>query len=157
MRRPTRRLAASPVEQPRGRTREVQFDDYLDYLMREIDSENKFHREAVVKFASDVQDDPLRALEWSKDVFTRAAKLAVGKDVMARVAECRQRGDSYDRPSSETIIGWVKQALHEEMLRGAKYPSHSTSPQANEVQTCKTAAFADLYDRIVRHLDFLNR
>lgn len=84
-------------------------------------------------------------LEWSAGAFENAAKLEVLERAIYIIDNEIERGEM---TSAQQFHSMEKYAL-DQMTHGARYPSRSTSVQANEVATCRTAAIAEFYETIM--------
>lgn len=91
-------------------------------------------KEDVTAFAAKFAENPCSAFEWADGAMEAAAKL----DVATRIKSV------FEAEGREVAVN-VAQI---EALRGARYPSHSTSQAANAMAQYKTAAYAEFAGRI---------
>lgn len=83
----------------------------------------------LAKFRASLDDDPFNAMEWGMSAMEAAAKKHVA-EYLLEVIELNGINTSF-------------KIAQEEALRGARWPTHSTSPTANIMSQAKTAAFAE--------------
>lgn len=96
----------------------------------------------LARFAEKFASDPMRAFEWSQDAF-QAAAVSEATSTLLRYVDSLAEGKESDDEIGERIAEW----LRSEVLRMAKYPPRSTSPQSNLVEQEKLAAYARLLER----------
>jgi hypothetical protein len=95
-------------------------------------------KDDLATFSARFAENPLYAFEWASGAIEAAAKQHVA---LALKAIVERPGDEFGGHENA-----VKYAVRE-ALRGAKWPSHSTSAVSNLANEAKTAAFADFADK----------
>jgi len=88
------------------------------------------------KFAKNLQERPDYALEWGDKAFHDAAKVFVYKQVAELVA-------ATDNLTDEQMLERLTKVIQSEIVRGARFPSRSSSHCTNLMATYKLAVWAD--------------
>jgi hypothetical protein len=89
----------------------------------------------LARFQSQFAADPAYAFEWSQNAFKGAARVQVGKTLLAWL--------DHEGATTESIMKEVQSTV----VRGARWPEHSTSQQSNLIKTEIVAVYAELLDR----------
>lgn len=119
-------------------------DEFMEYNKNEMEEDDRkmawamraakrnLDEEAnrLKKFAKSMEENPVYALSWSKDVFEVSAKGFVARELFAAF----EYGASYEE--------WKKEASRN-ALRMTRNPSMSTSPTSNLMDVYLAAAWAD--------------
>jgi len=87
------------------------------------------------RFAESFSQNPAYAFEWSSQAFRAAARLQVGKSLLAWMEG--------EPTSAEKIMDQVRGFV----LRGAQYPERSTSMQSNLMKQEVVAVWAELLSK----------
>jgi hypothetical protein len=104
----------------------------LDWLRGDVETAQG----KLARFSADLSKDAANAFRWATDAVKAAAEVKVFSIYLDLVTG---RGpDVADKVSLQ------------EALRGARSPSRSTSPMANLVEECETAAWAELAEKAGR-------
>jgi hypothetical protein len=112
----------------------------LEELECEAELGKKYAEKYIKEFREKLDENSAHALEWSGSLYEQAAKLEVYTQVL------RLQGR---RPASgEETVEYFSDFALSEVIRGARWPEHSTNPMSNYLNQCKTAAWADLYAKI---------
>lgn len=107
--------------------------NWVDTIRRRVGYDEKQLHEWAAKF----ETDPLYQLEWAERVYDIAGEYKVASVVNALL----DQGLSLDA---------VMKYAMDEVVRGARSPSHSTSPCANLAKECETKAWAMVVDELRR-------
>lgn len=91
---------------------------------------------AMAEFSKRLAENPASAMSWADSAFEAAAKVQVFRQVADLVAENAQMTD-------EELVERLTKAIKNEVMRGARFPSRSTSTSSNMMATCLLAAWAD--------------
>lgn len=91
----------------------------------------------LIKFSKNFIERPDYALEWGDQMFKDAAKMFVYKQVAELVADTNNMTD-------EQMLDRLTKVIQNEIIRGARFPSHSSSQCTNLMATYKLAAWADV-------------
>jgi hypothetical protein len=86
--------------------------------------------------------NPLDAFEWAESTVKAAGRNEIGHQLQHWLAA--------DQPKASKIIEYLEDAV----LRGAKYPSSSSSPMSNLAAQAKLAAYAELLERARNLMSF---
>lgn len=86
-----------------------------------------------------LEKNPAYAFEWSSRTFQAAAELEVGKTVQAwlKMAETSEH-------TEERLLKDIMDEVKARVIRGARWPQHSSSPQSNEMKTIVISVWAEL-------------
>ena len=112
--------------------KQITADLLASMMQREIASAS----DAILKAQSDFAQNPAHALSWSFQVYKDAATLELAQAVLYMLDEGRTK---------EGIVQW----LDSEILRSARCPSYSTSPNSNQIDRERLAAKANLLERVI--------
>lgn len=93
-----------------------------------------YAQDAIDKFRANLVENALYAFEWSDDAIMAAARL----DVTTRLKNIL----AHPEGGLDKTIDYARM----EAMRGARYPSHSTSALTNFVRQCTTAAYAEFVE-----------
>lgn len=107
--------------------------NYADTIRRRVAYDQKQMAEWAAKF----EQDPLYSLQWAERVYDIAGEYKVASVVGSLLND----GRSLDE---------VAMYAMDEVVRGARSPSHSTSPCANLAKECETKAWAGIVDELRR-------
>jgi len=124
----------------------------LALLTQTAETNIRIANEQLAKWGTRFASDPSHAFEWSKESFESAARHRIAKDILILI-EMGLNGDEYAKRSDIAIAREIKSMLHDEVIRGAKWPQRSTSPQSNEMQLCLNAQRAEWLETIQRLFD----
>lgn len=105
-------------------------------LLEEATHEVKNANDFFVKFAADIVKSPSYTLSWSGDAFKYAARHQVWSSI-EKACVC-----------DEVTLEHVTEEARRNVLRGAMYPEHSTSPASNLMAQEVTAAWAKALERL---------
>lgn len=108
-----------------------------EYLENRLD---EAHRE-LEKFKERLASSPPYAFEWSMDGFRAAARIKV----MTHLLDVLRDPEAVDTGESPVYTRVYETAL-EQVLRGARHPTRSTSPTANLMEQEELAAWADVVE-----------
>lgn len=117
-------------------------------------------QKAIVEFSANLvnpERDTLQTFAWTRDTVMSAAQMRAAQDIIARVHNMRKfrDEDGYAGPSDLQIIYAIRETLHEEVTRGARYAyNQSTSISSNMVDMHKLSALAEVYEDFDRFLKF---
>lgn len=98
--------------------------------MQTLEFRAQFSENMVERWQADLAKNASHAFEWSNEVAVAAHTAWV----------LRQAHDLLGNYGPAALL----KAANYEVMRGARWPSHSTSPSANVAAEAKTAAWADL-------------
>ncbi len=145
-----RKIAAPAAPAPRPTyTAEVAGDKILERIVENAKMIVRVTVPDLDKWAKRFSEDPADALSWSQNVFKQAADLSVAKLVLAIVDHCVADADEiYGGHSNLFVAQSVYRRLRDEVMRNARWPSHSTSAPSNEIDLCLMAARAETVVRI---------
>ena len=93
--------------------------------------------------------DVAYAVEWSDAAFTCAAKAKVTQIVILGTSIMVAKG-----MTGEEMLAALHKTVSGEVLRGAMYPSHSTSGASNTMAGAQLAAYASVLETIQQTADF---
>lgn len=116
-----------------------QLQDFLSSIEHDIKTIDKVNAEFIERF----KEDPASALEWSSDIFSKAAMRKVLL-IMQSVAN-KQLSSGMD---AKEILKGIQNTATKEALRKARFPTHSTSAPANEIELSLGAAWAELAEKL---------
>ncbi len=128
----------------------------FSFLVDDIERRVVIEKETVATWAIRLtEEDPSRAFEWSNDAFRAAARVKVGKTVLAWIEAGKQNSvDEYSStPSCEKIIRGIRDHLYGEVVRKAKWPDRSTSVQSNEMSLEINAEMAEMLEKLDRAIE----
>lgn len=111
----------------------------------------------LAEFAVRVQKDPAGALEWSKGAFEAAASLSSARTIVALIENIKSRGDEYVEVGDLEVIKALRAEFYDAVMRGAKWPSRSTSVQSNEMELELTARRAEWLEKFDQMIAFVER
>lgn len=105
---------------------------FADRLVRNAERDLTAWKEKLEK-------NPAYAFEWSSNAFQAAAELEVGKTVQAwlKMAVTSKR-------TEERLLKDIMDEVRGCVIRGARWPQHSSSPQSNEMKTTVISVWAEL-------------
>jgi hypothetical protein len=109
----------------------------LTFKAEEAERGNKMAQERFIKNLQDYS--PAYAFEWSREAFDAAGRHKVSVLINEWVKGCQLAGKT-----EEETIKSLEDFLLEEVIRGARWPSRSTSPQSNEMAISELSAKAEL-------------
>ena len=104
-------------------------EDYL-YRLAWLERTAENAEKEVAKFASDLAEDAADAMRWADGPMAAAMKAAVIRKFLMIV-------DNYGPDAA-------LRSAHDEAMRGAKFPSQSTSAASNFTERAATAQWAEL-------------
>jgi hypothetical protein len=145
---PTRRFQkplpkpATPPTPPPAAPQPVPATERLDSIQKMLESRIKFAAEAIDEWKIKLNENPAEAFYWSADTFEKAARLdACGWFLKAIVSYKADTDRKYD---AEEMIRHLWRHAQSGAMQAARFPSHSTSPTANLIATCRGAEYAEL-------------
>ena len=112
-------------------------------LMEQLDRDlNRFNGE-LLKFRDDLAQDPLYAMGWSDSAFVAAAKRQV-------VVETQMLFKQFERENLTPAqqFARVQKYMAEHAMRGARYPSMSTSVPQNLAKVYLNSAYAEMAEKL---------
>lgn len=105
-------------------------------------------RSALERFRKKLDEgDPAYAFEWSAEAFFAAAMVRVATFVLEALAETPEQGGMM--PADE-LMTWLRREAHDRMLRAARHPARSSSPQSNLMEQEIGAAWTSFYEWLTR-------
>lgn len=107
-------------------------------LIKEVERRIQIIQGTIDNLIAGMQKNPYYALEWLDIDFYRVAEQKVLKQLLKWIQDAPTIKEKYN-----TIIEFKKYALRE-VIAGAQNPKYSTSVSANLLNTCTTAAYAEL-------------
>jgi hypothetical protein len=99
-----------------------------------------YAEEKIKEFHEKFLENPSHHLEWAGNLFEQAAKL----EVYGRVLQLKGQRPVPD----DEVVQHFSDFARDAAIRGARWPSRSTSPLANLSDQAKTSAWANLYAEI---------
>lgn len=123
---------------PKIKTPEEKAAQQLAVIIEQAGYDIERGNEAVRNHVADLDKDPARACEWSKDLFMAAARKQVASLVLA-IVEHYQRDYKDGLPPAQ-VIAAIRKELLAIVIRKARWPEHSTSPTHNYMHQCSLSA-----------------
>jgi len=99
------------------------------------------------QFAEKFAADPANALEWSKETFHYAARLKVCA-IVEHYLSIFAAEDMYSMKTPKRQLELIAQEFKAELMRGARFPDHSSSPTSNYFSLCLNAARAEFLEKL---------
>jgi hypothetical protein len=131
--------------------------DLLEAIRIEAASDIKFAQEHLDRWRERFAQDPVNAFSWSKETFETAARKRSAEEIIGWIYRIKENNtDEYAAPSDLKVLQVMRSELFKEVVRGAKWPERSTSPQSNEMATCLTAKRAEWLEKIDRKFEYRN-
>jgi hypothetical protein len=139
-----KRTVAQP--QPPVITPSIRADRALSFLEERAANEITRSRRELAGWVADFASSASDAFEWSNNAFVNAAKEKVAVGILDLIKRSREAKDEYTSLTSLQILQRIRDYLRGEVVRGAKWPSHSTSVPSNEITSCLLAAKAHWFE-----------
>ena len=122
------------------------FQEFLKHQIERADKE-------LASFAKSFAEHPLHALEWSADLFGKAAQKQVAEHWLQSTSAWHQAltdgtASEHQPKNEDEAIEFIKTHLTREVTRGAMYLKQSTSPTSNLASNSLLSASADLLDHL---------
>jgi len=111
----------------------------LEILQKLLELEIKLGGYEIEKFKKEFDNNPGIALDWSYHLFERVALKQEAEYLLDII-----------RKNKKITIEKIKGYLEEDVLNGARFPSHSTSITANLWVESKLVAKAHILSKIMR-------
>ena len=111
----------------------------------------------IAQFAEKLVKDPDYTMRWADDAFAYAASVNVLKFALNFL-----KGDEAIKMTLTTPYGGLRALevlrdhAQKELIRGARFPSRSTSFCTNEMAVCALAAWTEVLDRANDGIDWIN-
>lgn len=97
----------------------------------------------LAEWAEALIEDPRHQLEWAQGAFTTGCKLTVAREALAWLSEDDPRIEDPEEAAAASIET-LQDRAQKEALRGARFPSFSTSPTSNLTSTLMASEWAEL-------------
>lgn len=108
-----------------------------EWLRRRLEEMKRGSAGAIESFRAKLEQNPLYAFEWADRAIDAAAELEAGTRLMAVLDNDKHATDT------DAVNVTIKMA-REEAMRGARWPSRSTSPVSNAAKAALVSAYAGL-------------
>jgi hypothetical protein len=112
----------------------------FEYLQRHLEGIVRDADSALQSFSDGLAEDPSHALEWSANVFEQTARRQVAMIVLVRLSEAGG--------TEKDAIDKIRKVALRAALEHARCPEHSTSGPSNLMGRYRTAAWADLAQKL---------
>lgn len=109
-------------------------------LEQEIEFKLKFYSKKKEEFLKKFNEDSYSALEWGSQIAETSANERVWLIIQHSL--------------KELDLHKVFARISDEVLRGARYPQHSTSPMSNYMKQLEISAWAQAYEFFKSSVDF---
>ena len=137
------------VEQVRAPAPPATWEDRLVRIIETANHDVEYAKKVCDAFVERFNTRPSDALSWSSDTFKQAARYDVAKTILAWIEQAKEQGDEYCAGrSAKEVIMQVREILHGEVMRAAKWPERSTSVPSNEISLCVMAQKAEWLERL---------
>ena len=105
-------------------------------MIEELQTYVNMYSKKMEEFAQTFLKDPSHALGWSNDTFRDAAALTIHKEVVGWLSK------------EDATLDQIIDEMENRVIRGATFPSFSTSPASNLMEIYKTSARAEMLDKL---------
>jgi hypothetical protein len=122
-------------------------DHAMAALKEWLEESKRTNQRYCAQFAERFAADPANALEWSKETFGYAARLKVVA-IVEHYLSVFAAEDMYSAKTPKRQLEIIGQEFKAEVMRGARFPDHSSSPTSNYFSLCLNAARAEFLERL---------
>lgn len=135
---------------------EIGAERALENIKHQAESDLRYARAELAKFAASFGTDSAHAFEWSSDAFKQAARERIAVIVLAYFDHLE--GDKVEPESLAAFRGpKAKLAImagefYRETINKAKWPDHSTSAPSNELSLCLNSRRAEVLEGMMTAL-----
>ena len=130
------------VSNPPVKTPEEKAAQHLAVLIEQAGWNIKSNNDAVAHFTAELAKDPARAFEWSQNAIQASGRIKAAQHFLAIVEHCKGKGDGVytDGLPPAEVLSVARKEFLAVVIRGARWPEHSTSPAHNYSHQCLLAA-----------------
>jgi len=149
----------APLPPPVIKTPAVMAAEAMEAIIHGCEWSIKRGAVKIEEFKERLDKNPASAFEWSATYFGDAARFDVAHMVKRYLEAAKDKADDYETKSDLEIIKTLRTIFYEEVLRKAKWPSRSTSPQSNDMElhlTSQKAEWLEVFDNHIARIERSN-